>query len=335
VTAGADVVATLVPTVKNGLVGAFTVVALVKNVPGVVATVVPLVKNVFGVEVTLVTTGVVGPTEPVTTGTVRRGPILPVWVVFEIWRPPAPLLPGEKGEPVPPLLKRYAAVALAVLALGLNATVTRSVGRGGVWAGGGMMPVTVPVVAPVNTVPVTGLRVALVTAVPVVPGLRAALVTAFPKTGLRFALVKNGAALVVTPFTAGAIVDFTSVTTVAPGCPLTSFTALAKVGFTPVTHVSAEAEANSAAFRLATLTVSKRKRPVMFPPPGSTDTPRITPPLRCEHRASDTLYVSFWPKVRHGDARREFVLTCCFAATNGAIPYLYFARDYHCVLSRN
>ena len=69
-TAGADVVATLVPTVKNGLVGAFTVVALVKNVPGVVATVVPLVKNVFGVEVTLVTTGCGDASVPLTTGTV-------------------------------------------------------------------------------------------------------------------------------------------------------------------------------------------------------------------------------------------------------------------------
>ena len=73
-----------------------------------------------------------------------------------------------------------------------------------------------------------------VIAVPVVPGLRAAL-------------VKNGTALGVTPFTAEAIVGATSVTTVVPCCPLTPFTTLAKVWFTPVTHVSAEAEANSAA----------------------------------------------------------------------------------------
>jgi hypothetical protein len=76
-------------------------------------------------------------------------------------------------------------------------------------------------------------------------------------------LVKNEFCVVVTPVTALANVGFTSVTTVAPGCPLTSLTALAKAGLTPVTHVSAEAEANSAAFKLATLAASRRGRPVM------------------------------------------------------------------------
>jgi hypothetical protein len=100
-----------------------------------------------------------------------------------------------------------------------------------------MMPVTDPLFTPVI-------------AVPVVPGLRAAL-------------VKNGTALVVTPFTAGAIVGVTAVTTVWPGAPLTSPTTLAKVGFTPVTHVSAEAEANSAALRLTRLAANRKARPVM------------------------------------------------------------------------
>jgi hypothetical protein len=58
-------------------------------------------------------------------------------------------------------------------------------------------------------------------------------------------------------------VGVTAVTTVAPGCPVTPLMTLAKVGFTPVTHVSAEAEANTAAFRLTKLTAKRRGRPVM------------------------------------------------------------------------
>ena len=58
------------------------------------------------------------------------------------------------------------------------------------------------------------------------------------------------------------------VTTRAPVVPPPiSFMTGAKVGLSLVTHVAAEAEANSAAFRLATLTVSKRKRLVMNCPP--------------------------------------------------------------------
>ena len=52
-------------------------------------------------------------------------------------------------------------------------------------------------------------------------------------------LVKNEFCVVVTPVTALANVGFTSVTTVAPGCPLTSFMTLAKVDVTPVTQVAA------------------------------------------------------------------------------------------------
>jgi hypothetical protein len=103
----AAVVVTLVPLVKKLFaVGAVTLVPFVPPIKKLfavtAATLDPLVKNVFGVEVTLVTTccefGV-----PLTTGTVRSGPILPVPVVFVTWRLPDPLLPGEKAVP---LLKR-------------------------------------------------------------------------------------------------------------------------------------------------------------------------------------------------------------------------------------
>jgi len=87
----------------------------------------------------------------------------------------------------------------------------------------------------------------------VAPGLRPVTevvgavtpVTAVPVTGATPALVKNDC--VVAPVTALANVGITPVTTVWPDPPLTPFTTLAKVWFTPVTHVSAEAEANSAA----------------------------------------------------------------------------------------
>jgi len=52
--------------------------------------------------------------------------------------------------------------------------------------------------------------------------------------------------LAVTFVKAVAIVGVTAVTTVAPGCPLTSFMTLAKVDVTPVTQVAADAEDNSA-----------------------------------------------------------------------------------------
>src|SRR5262249_22940347 len=80
---------------------------------------------------------------------------------------------------------------------------------------------------------------------------------------LRLAPVRNDPGVVCTPVTALENVGVTADTTVMPGAPLTPLTTLAKVGFTPVTHVSAEAEANSAAFKLATLAASRRGRPVM------------------------------------------------------------------------
>ncbi|OKO70755.1 hypothetical protein AC629_39990 [Bradyrhizobium sp. NAS80.1] len=110
-----------------------------------------------------------------------------------------------------------------MLALGLNATVRRSVVRPGV----GVMPVTVAVVG-----------VTVATAVPV------AVVKVVP-------LVKNGTGpgFAVTFVKAAAIVGVTPVTTVAPGAPVTSATAFVKVGVTLVTQVAAEAEDNSAALR--------------------------------------------------------------------------------------
>src|SRR5262245_35043241 len=110
------------------------------------------------------------------------------------------------------------------------------------------MPVTVPVVRDPLAIALPGVPVVtLVTAVPVVPP----------------ALVKNEFCVVCTPVTALANVGVTPVTTVVPGWPVMLLTALAKVGLTPVTHVSAEAEANSAALRLTRLTANRRGRPVM------------------------------------------------------------------------
>jgi hypothetical protein len=83
-------------------------------------------------------------------------------------------------------------------------------------------------------------------------------VTAVPVTGATPALVKNDC--VVAPVTALANVGITPVTTVVPDPPLTPFTTLAKVWFTPVTHVSAEAEANSAALRLPTVSAARSVR---------------------------------------------------------------------------
>jgi hypothetical protein len=72
-------------------------------------------------------------------------------------------------------------------------------------------------------------------------------------------LVKNGAGpgLAVTPVKAAAVVGVTDVTTVVPGVPLTPLTTLAKVELTPVTHVSAEAEDNSPALRLPTVSAER------------------------------------------------------------------------------
>ena len=150
----------------------------------------------------------------------------------------------------------------------------------------GVMPVTVPVVGVtlVTAVPVTGLRVAPVrkepdvvvvfTPVRAVPNVGTNPVNAVPvcpltpfttlvDVVLRLAPVRNDPGVVCTPVKAGAVVGVTAVTTLMPGAPATPLTTLVKPVFTSVTHVAAEAEDNSAAFRLATLTPSRRVRTVM------------------------------------------------------------------------
>jgi hypothetical protein len=77
---------------------------------------------------------------------------------------------------------------------------------------------------------------------------------------LRLAPVRNDPGVVCTPVTALENVGVTAETTVMPGAPATPLTTLVKPVFTSVTHVAAEAEDNSAAFRLATLTPSRRRR---------------------------------------------------------------------------
>jgi hypothetical protein len=95
-------------------------------------------------------------------------------------------------------------------------------------------------------------------------------VTAFPEVVASVAPVKNDpcVAVVCTPVRALPNVGVMAVTA-APVCPVTLFTTLPKVAVTSVTHVAAETEDSSAAFRLTTLTVSRRRRPVtpLFPPP--------------------------------------------------------------------
>ena len=98
-----------------------------------------------------------------------------------------------------------------------------------------------------------------VTAVPVCP---LTPFTTLVDVVLRLAPVRNDPGVVCTPVTALANVGVTPVTTVVPGWPVTPLMTLAKVWFTAVTHVSAEAEANSAALRLMRLTANRRARPV-------------------------------------------------------------------------
>src|SRR5262249_6860607 len=86
-----------------------------------------------------------------------------------------------------------------------------------------------------------------------------------------------------------------------------SLTALAKVGLTPVTHVSAEAEANSAALRLMRLTANRKARPVMCL--------SLHSPYRAQVAASDIPSVTL--RLME-DARRrsaDFVAYCDFRAT--------------------
>jgi hypothetical protein len=157
----------------------------------------------------------------------------------------------------------------------------------------GVMPVTVPVVGVtlVTAVPVTGTRAALVkndpdvvvvfTLVKALPTVGVTAVSAVPVCPVtpfttlvdvvpRVAPVRNDPGVVCTPVKAVAIVGITDVnrrdgthldvTTGVPGGPgVIPFTTLAEVELTPVTHVSAQAVDNSAAFRLTTLTVSRRR----------------------------------------------------------------------------
>src|SRR5262249_30781762 len=101
------------------------------------------------------------------------------------------------------------------------------------------------------------------TAVPAVPVCPLTPFTTLVDVVLRLAPVRNDPGVVCTPVTALENVGVTADTTVMPGAPLTPLTTLVEVWLTPVTHVSAEAEANSAAFKLATLAASRRGRPVM------------------------------------------------------------------------
>ena len=150
----------------------------------------------------------------------------------------------------------------------------------------GVMPVTVPVVGVtlVTAVPVTGARAALVkndpdvvvvftpvkalpnvgtTAVTAVPVCPLTLFTTLVDVVLRLAPVRNDPGVACTPETALANVGVTDVTTVVPDCPLAPFMTLAKVGDTPVTQVAADAEDNSPALRLPTVTAA---RSVSFTP---------------------------------------------------------------------
>ena len=113
-------------------------------------------------------------------------------------------------------------------------------------------PDVVVVFTLVKALPTVG--VTAVTAVPVCPLTPfTTLVDVVP----RLAPVRNDPGVVCTPVTALAKVGDTAVTTVVPGVPLTPLTTLAKVEVTPVTHVAAEAEDNSPALRLPTVSAER------------------------------------------------------------------------------
>jgi hypothetical protein len=71
------------------------------------------------------------------------------------------------------------------------------------------------------------------------------------------ALVKNNVCVVCAPATALANVGVTAVTTVAPGCPLTTYMTFAKVDVTPGTQVAADAEDDSTALRLLMMSAAR------------------------------------------------------------------------------
>jgi len=120
-------------------------------------------------------------------------------------------------------------------------------------------PDVVVVFTLVKALPTVG--VTAVTAVPVCP---LTPFTTLVDVVLRLAPVRNDPGVVCTPVTALENVGVTPVTTVVPGWPVMPLTALVEVELTPVMHVSAEAEANSAALRLKRLTAERRRRPVMW-----------------------------------------------------------------------
>ena len=113
-------------------------------------------------------------------------------------------------------------------------------------------PDVVVVFTPVRAVPNVGANP--VTAVPVCP---LTPFTTLVDVVLRLAPVRNDPGVVCTPVTALENVGVTAVTTVAPGCPVTPLMTLAKVDVTPVTHVAADAEDNSPALRLPTVSAAR------------------------------------------------------------------------------
>ena len=113
-------------------------------------------------------------------------------------------------------------------------------------------PDVVVVFTLVKALPTVG--VTAVTAVPVCPLTPfTTLVDVVP----RLAPVRNDPGVVCTPVTALAKVGDTAVTTVVPACPLTLFMTLAKVAVVPVTHVAADADDNSGALRLPTVSAAR------------------------------------------------------------------------------
>lgn len=120
-------------------------------------------------------------------------------------------------------------------------------------------------VAPVKNDPDV---VVVFTLVKAVPNVGATAVTAVPvcpltppttlvDVVLRLAPVRNDPGVVCTPVTALVNVGVTAVTTVAPGCPVTPLMTLAKVDVTPVTQVAADADDNSGALKLPTVSAAR------------------------------------------------------------------------------
>jgi hypothetical protein len=313
-------------------------VTLVTNVPGVEVT---PVTNVPGVEVTPVTnvpgvgftpvTTVVFVVVPFMKGTVSKGPMVPALV-------------GLVKTIVPLLL-------VVVVPLGLKANTdggpllfcvisTATVRRFGL-DDPGVMPVTVPVVAPtsVTAVPVGALILATAVLVGAFTLATAVLVGAFTLvTAVPVAIpvpLRNEFCVVVTL----ANVGVTAVTTSVPGNPLTPVTTLVKVGVTLVTHVAAEAEDISAALKLPTETAA---RSVWFGPDSniasdqvvalrSTTDALILPPIRSRSGLARLDCSDSSAKIQKLFGRNVlallsslipsiFFVTCCKSATSDNRP---------------